>query len=72
MSRTDDLKEMLPLPSTVVAEVLCIPHWTGEERWCPDRKMMVPVFGAVYFEKEYHNGICIGWKRRDKEISEAK
>ena len=58
----NELKESLPLPSEVKTERYIVPVPINKQRLSFNK-----LFMEITFEKEYHHGICIGWKYKSHQ-----
>lgn len=56
----NDLKARLPLPSEIGTDTLVIP--IPEDY---DLGVQCPTYGQLVFEKEYVDGIAIGWRLKE-------
>ena len=65
--KINEIKRNLPLPSEVKSKYLVIPCLLDQvSNIFFDEINICPAFRSITFEKEYYNGICIGWKVSDK------
>jgi hypothetical protein len=56
------LKAELPIPSEVDYDSCVVPYGINGFDW----EAGAPNYGKITFEKEYLDGMCIGWKLSDR------